>query len=53
MIKEGAVVKFKGYHDTIIQGVIIALWKYDRVKIIDTDDGTWVIPKKEITEVLY
>ena len=52
MIKEGEVVKFKD-HNTIFQGVVIALWKNDRVNIIDTDDHTWVISKEMITEVLY
>ena len=53
MIKEGTVVKFKGEHNKIIQGVVIALWEYNRVKIIDTEDGTRVISKKQITKVLY
>jgi len=52
MIKEGAVVKFKD-HNTIFQGVVIALWKHDRVKVIDTDDAAWVISKEKIIEVLY
>jgi hypothetical protein len=55
MIEKGYIVKFEGLRGEMIEGVVTDLCSHDRVKIeckVGTRKGTWVIPKKDVLEVV-